>query len=245
MDTGSNNIKIGIVEDDLLMSQLISNTLINLGYNITSVASNYDDAIKMIENEKPDILLLDIYLEGDKSGIDVAETLNKKYNLPFIFLTANAGKETLEQAKKVNPPAFLVKPFNNNDLYASIEICLNNFLKPPVSRADNSEYFNKDFVFIKDGYYFYKIKFNDIYFIESDHVYINIFTNAKKMTVRSSLGHFLDNINKEAFVKVHRSYAVNLNHIDSISTDHLMIKGHKVPTSKKYREEVLARFQVI
>jgi two-component system response regulator LytT len=238
-------IKIGVVEDERMMAEFIVTTLENLDYNPTKPASTFEAAIKMIEEEKPDIILLDIFLDSEKDGIDVAEVINKEYKLPFIFLTANATKETLERAKKVSPPAFLVKPFTNNDLYCAIEICLNNFVKPPASSPENSNFLMNDSIFIKDGYYFYKIKYNDIYYIESDHVYINIYTALKKLTIRASLGNFMENLNKDIFSRVHRSFIVNLNHIESITTDYVVVKGIKVPTSKKYKEEILMKFQII
>lgn len=245
MDGSNNKIKIGVVEDERLMSEFIIDTLTNLGYAPTKAARSYQEAISMIESENPDIVLLDIYLDGEKDGVDVADTINKEFNLPFIFLTANASKETLERAKKVNPPSFLVKPFTNNDLYCAIEICLNNFSKAPAGRSEQNNFLMTDSIFIKDGYYFYKIKFSDIYYIESDHVYINIYTVTKKLTVRASLGNFMENLDKDIFCRVHRSYIVNLSHIESITTDYVMVKGNKIPTSKKYKDEILNRFQII
>ena len=238
-------IKIGVVEDERMMSEFIINTLKNLDYSPTKAAASYEQAIKMIEDEKPDIVLLDIFLDSEKDGIDVAETINKEFKLPFIFLTANATKETLERAKKVSPPAFLVKPFTNNDLYCAIEICLNNFIKPPASSPESNNFLMNDSIFIKDGYYFYKIKYNDIFYIESDHVYINIYTASKKLTIRASLGNFMENLNQDIFSRVHRSYIVNLNHIESITTDYVVVKGQKIPTSKKYKDEILLKFQII
>jgi DNA-binding response OmpR family regulator len=72
------------------------------------------------------MLLLDINLNDTKDGIDLAEKINELFQLPFIFLTANSDSATIERAKKVKPNAYLVKPFNKDELYAAIEIVFNN-----------------------------------------------------------------------------------------------------------------------
>lgn len=82
--------------------------------------------MEIIPRQKPDILLLDIQLSGNKDGIDVAEKVNKDFNIPFIFLTANSDVATVERAKNVSPHAYLVKPFRKNELFTSIELCLHN-----------------------------------------------------------------------------------------------------------------------
>ena len=237
-------IKIGIVEDEDVLAESMCLILNKLGYETSKPAESYSDALKMIETEKPDLVLLDIRLFGDKDGIEVAETINKDFKIPFIFLTANADKFTIERAKKVFPPAYLIKPFKKEDLYSAIEICLYNFSKETVPMDEVHSYRNDNSIFIKDGYYFHKVNVNDIYYMESDHVYINIFTSFKKITVRASLNNYIENFSKDVFFRVHRSYAVNLNHIDSINSDHLLIQGVKIPITKAHRDELMMKLNV-
>src|SRR4051812_29579950 len=114
--------KICIVEDEILIAMDIASTLRELGYDVTEIASNYTTAIEIIEAEKPDLILLDIQLDGHKDGIDLAWKVKKEYDIPFIFLTANSDAATLEKAKPVNAQGYLVKPFRGTDLHTSIEI---------------------------------------------------------------------------------------------------------------------------
>ncbi len=79
-------IKIGIVEDEAIIADNLSNTLTQLGYDVAEPATSYAEAITMIETEKPDLLLLDIQLKGKKDGIDLAMKIKEDYHLPFIFL---------------------------------------------------------------------------------------------------------------------------------------------------------------
>src|SRR5215217_4281149 len=124
-------LKIGVVEDELVIARTILNTLDELGYAHCGPAINYTEAIEMIETEKPDLLLLDIQLSGRKDGFDVAGKLNESHKLPFIFLTANSDIETIDRAKSVKPHAYIVKPFTKEELYAAIEIAFNNFTNTP------------------------------------------------------------------------------------------------------------------
>ena len=113
-------LKIGVVEDELIIARTIMSTLDDLGYAHCGPAMNYTEAMEMLEQQKPDLLLLDIQLSGKKDGVDVAKQLNEQYHLPFIFLTANSDGETIERAKKVRPPAYIVKPFTSDQLIKAV-----------------------------------------------------------------------------------------------------------------------------
>lgn len=92
-------IKVGIVEDEMIIALGISDALKDLGYEVATIANNYTQALEIIEAEQPDILLLDIQLSGHKDGIDLALKVKKDFQIPFIFLTANADVATVERAK--------------------------------------------------------------------------------------------------------------------------------------------------
>src|ERR1700761_2961087 len=98
-------VKVGIVEDEMIIALGIINIVQELGYDTTGPANNYTQAMEMIAADKPDILLLDIQLSGHKDGIDVAAAVRKGYEIPIIFLTANADTATVERAKAVAPDA--------------------------------------------------------------------------------------------------------------------------------------------
>ena len=238
-------IKIGIVEDDEIISKNISIILNTLGYETTLPATDYHEALKMIESWKPDLVMLDIQIDGPKDGIDVAEFINKDHKIPFIFLTSNSDKYTVERAKKVFPPAYLIKPFGKEDLFSAIEICLYNFSKETAPMDTTNSYSHKDSIFLKDGHYFHKVNTNDIYYMESDHVYVNVYTSTKKITVRASLNNYIANFSSNIFFRPHRSYAINMNHIENINSDHILIKGIKIPVTKQNREDLLMKLKII
>src|SRR6195952_5663395 len=163
-------LKIGIVEEELVIARTILSTLDELAYAHCGRAINYTEAMEMLDNNKPDLLLLDIQLSGKKDGIDLAQKINELYQIPFIFLTANSDAETIDRAKKVRPHAYIVKPFTKEELFAAIEIAFSNFTgnRSSTKARESATYQAKDFMFVKDGYVFRKIYFNEILYLESD-----------------------------------------------------------------------------
>ncbi len=241
------NLKIGIVEDDLLIAESIVITLQQIGYTPTVPVRSFADAIRMIETDSPDLLLLDIVLEGSKDGIALAAVVNKDYDIPFIFLTANSDRATIERAKEVKPHAYLVKPFNENDLYSSIEIAMSNFHASKRTDQDTEQdiAYLKDVIFIKEGHLFHKVEIKDILYIESDNVYLNLYTARKNYLVRSKLEDFISGIGKSDFVRVHRSFAINLKHLETIHELNVRVGGKEVPMQKVYRQELINLIKTI
>ncbi|KAA0993476.1 LytR/AlgR family response regulator transcription factor [Dyadobacter aurulentus] len=235
-------LKIGVVEDELVIARTILNTLEELGYAHCGPAINYTEAIDLIETEKPDLLLLDIQLAGRKDGFDVAGKLNESYKLPFIFLTANSDIETIDRAKSVKPHAYIVKPFTKEELYAAIEIAFNNFTNTSaeVKPARSSAGQHRNFMFVKDGYVFRKIFFEELLYLESEANYVLLhLSSQKKIVVRSTINDFIELLDPAVFVRVHRRFSVNINLIEDIFPTEISVQGIKVPIGKSHREELL------
>jgi DNA-binding NtrC family response regulator len=113
--------KIVIVEDELIVARDLTKTLERNGYKIAGVATTVDKALILIEETKPCLVLVDIFLKGNLTGIDLAIQLNKK-GIPFIYVSANSNQAVLETAKTTNPYGFIVKPFREKDLLVTIAI---------------------------------------------------------------------------------------------------------------------------
>jgi DNA-binding NtrC family response regulator len=122
------NLKVLIVEDQFLESENLSIILKNAGHSVHGIAKSVDQAIGLLKKSSPDIVLVDIVLKGDLSGIDLAHILNKK-NIPFIFLSANSNVMTLEEAVETKPYGFLVKPFREKELLLALNIAIYRYQK--------------------------------------------------------------------------------------------------------------------
>src|SRR4028118_1510213 len=154
-------LKIGIVEDDLIIAEAISEMLTESGYRVTEPATRYSEAIAMIEEEEPDLLLLDVNIMGKMDGVEVARTVKTSFGLPFIFLTANTDFDTIERAKEVKPAAFLAKPITKAQLYAAIEIALASFTvaAPATPTVQASA---RPPLFVRDGHSYRKVAEEEI-----------------------------------------------------------------------------------
>lgn len=120
-------IKILIVEDEPVIAKNISMYLNNNDFIVSGIAYDDEEAIKQLQQNTPDAVILDINLDSETDGIDIAAHINQHYHLPFLFLTSYSDKETLQRAKSVEPYGYIVKPFNERTLLASIEIAISNF----------------------------------------------------------------------------------------------------------------------
>jgi DNA-binding NarL/FixJ family response regulator len=118
--------KILIVEDEPVIAENVSLYLDNNDFEVSAIAYDSDDALLQLKTNTPDAVILDINLESDKDGIDIAQHINQQYQLPFLFLTSYSDKNTLERAKQVKPSGYIVKPFNERTLLASLEIAISN-----------------------------------------------------------------------------------------------------------------------
>ncbi|MES2112588.1 MAG: sigma-54 dependent transcriptional regulator [Bacteroidota bacterium] len=115
--------KLLIVEDQFIEANNLKIILKKAGYAVCTIARSVPEAIQIVDREKPDMVLLDIFLDGPETGIDLAHTLNKR-NIAFVFLSANSNKQTLNAAKATNPYGFLVKPFRERDVLVMLDVAL-------------------------------------------------------------------------------------------------------------------------
>lgn len=118
------DIKILIVEDEVIVAKNIENRLQAAGYTVTDTAITAEEAIEKAESQKPDLVLMDIKLKGEMDGIEAANVIRKSYHLPIIFLTSYADENTFQRAKVTEPFGFLIKPFEIKDLHRNVEIAL-------------------------------------------------------------------------------------------------------------------------
>lgn len=119
-------IKVLIVEDEPLIAKNIGMYLNNNDFEVSAIAYDSDEALHQLKKQTPDLAILDINLESEKDGIEIAGYINQHCFIPFLYLTSYSDKDTIERAKKTNPAGFIVKPFNEKTLYATIEIALAN-----------------------------------------------------------------------------------------------------------------------
>jgi CheY-like chemotaxis protein len=116
--------KILVVEDESIVAAHIAESLKHSGYKVTDKVSYGEQAVESVMQNRPDLVLMDIVLNGQMDGIETGEVIYSNFDIPIIFLTAHADKKTLTRAKKVQPFGYLVKPFKEKDLHSGIQMAL-------------------------------------------------------------------------------------------------------------------------
>src|SRR3989338_8825779 len=121
------NEKILIVEDEGIVAKDLRNTVERMGYLVLAVASSGEEALRQAEALEPYLVLKDIVLPGDLDGIEAANQIRFRFNIPIVYLTAYADDKTLDRAKVTEPIGYLVKPYGERELHAAIEMALYQF----------------------------------------------------------------------------------------------------------------------
>ncbi len=255
-------INILIVEDESIVALDLATGLERDGYHVAGIADNAEEAKELFNSNNIDILLMDINIIGDKDGIDTATELLQIRTVPVIFLTAFTDPVTVSRVKHIQAAAFLTKPYSVTNVRIAIELAINNFAtarnrestgkvipieknagKPVPDTADKETILQmNDYIFVKNNYVFVKIKLPDLLYIEADNNYINVFTIDKKFVLRLSLSQLLEKINYKPLVRIHRSYAVNINAIQSFNDQEVQINKVELPIGRNYKEEFLRNF---
>lgn len=241
-------IRILIVEDDMITAADIALQLTKLGYEVIGIAGRAKEALTYMEDQPPDLIIVDILLKGSMDGIELSAAIRQRYELPIIFLTANADEPTFERAKQVKPLAFISKPFKKLDLRHAVALAADQIQKREEEQGNKEEakepsFILEDRIFIKEKDRLIKIMLEEILYIEAQRSYSRIYTIDKEFFLSIPLGNLLEKIEADFLIRIHRSYIVNLSKIEAIEENQVFI-GHKaIPLSQSYREDFLNRIK--
>ncbi len=223
-----------IVEDEFLIAETISEILINAGFLKVRIVSSLEEAITEIEIRKPDLVLTDINLSQEKSGIDLGELLFQKYHIPFIYITSHSSLEILSKAKHTRPNAYIIKPFKNEDLIVAIELALFNSTNEINSVIKFTE------LILKVGRAIVRLNSNDIKWMETDGNYTTInLVNAKRKVVRISITELQQQLPAQQFLRIHKSYVVNLKHVSEVRANSIFIQDQELPVGRAFQASLL------
>ncbi len=243
-----------VVEDESIVAKDIQNSLKKLGYTVPSIENSGEDAIDAAGQHRPDLILMDIMLKGEISGIEAAEQIKNRYQIPVIFLTAYADESTLSKAKVTEPYGYIIKPFKEIDLHTSIEMALYKHGKEQEVKKERDLYSSivldksaEDCIFVKSNSRLVKVKTKQIYFVEALKDYVIIHTKDSKYTVHSTMKDMLNKLASSEFLRVHRSYIVRVDKIMAIEQNNLVIEDDKkiIPVGGSYRDELHSRLKFV
>jgi len=212
------NRRILIVEDEVLIAFSIKKMLDKDFFS--EIAHDYEEARILLSHKIFDLVLIDISLSGDKTGLDLANFINTNISIPFIFTTALTDPGTLEKITNLRPSAYLSKPVESVNLITAIKLALAN----------------EDTIFkIEIGKQIYYFQAKDFLFAEADHVYVEIhLKSGKNQILRTTMTYLEEVFPSKHFKRINRSVGVNPYHISKIVNDKLFIEDRVFKISKKF-----------
>lgn len=242
-------LKVLIVEDEPVIGHEISLCLKEMNYEVCpEIAMQGHEALSFASTCRPDLVLLDICIDGPMDGIEVGQRLRQELQIPFIYLTAYADKLTLDRAKVTLPAAYLVKPFTREELQAAIEVveyklAQGSELEPNQPNQEDTTL--KDEFFVKDKDNYVRINVSDILWVKGLDNYIVLHLREGKQIIHSSLKKMEERLANRGFMRIHKSYIVNLAEVSSICRHDVQLGNMEIPIGKTYRTTLMERINWI
>lgn len=245
------SIRILIVEDEPIIAADLADRLGEMGYEVLGPVGSGEEALIMVEQDTPDLVIMDVQLEGVLNGIETTRHIRQTSNLPVIILTSNSDEKTFAQAKAVRPQAFLSKPFRGKDLRHAIELALAQSVDPSsapphVPVPDTQAFWLQDRLFIRMQDRMIRLFVQDILWVEADDYYCKVTTVEREILVGQTLKKLMETlVTLPEFMRVHRSYVVNLKHIEEIGDTFVVVFNQRIPMNKIAKDDLLARLHKI
>ena len=222
-----------IVEDDFSFALEIEMKLKKLGFEIVGNVHTMEDTLRIIQDEKVDVILLDLNLHDSFTGMELGKKI-KQWNIPVIIMTAYKDVDIFEEAMEIEPVGFLVKPFDLLSLRGALE----NARKQTRKESES--------VFLKYKGKLTKVYLDDIFYLEAEGNYTVVMTEHKKFVLRISLTRLMERIKAKNLQQVHRGSVVNLDKIQEVNLKEkfLKVNGHTIPIGRKYKKDLSDRLTI-
>jgi len=251
-------IRIMVVEDESIVRKDIERSLEKLGYTVVGTADTGEKAIEKASETQPDIILMDIMLKGNMTGIEAADTIKNEMEVPVVFLTAYADESTLSKAKVVEPHGYIIKPFKEIDLHTTIEMAVHKHKQERLVKDEN-EFLRKlakfkdtaDYLFVKHKGRLLRVRKDDIVLVQALKDYVTIVTEKgnekEKFIVHATMKDIVTKLPDRNFLRAHRSYIINMDRIMEIDNYNITLKGYheSVPVGGAYKGALAERINLL
>ena len=239
--------KIFIVEDNSFHMEALEIMLADLGHEVVGKSQSAIEAFSLIKETDPEVVLMDINLNGYNDGLTLSRELKKVVDIPIIFTSALTEKQIIQEAVGIQPAAYLVKPIDMTDLRINIELALNRSQTQAKEESNRSK--DKEFFSVRLGLKLAKLDFDQIKVLQVDTKnYVSIvYENGKNYSLKSSLKQILEELPASQFIQVHRNHAINLHFLDFIIENEQVLKmkdDSSIPIGKTYRSKLYKRLNI-
>ncbi|MFD2035459.1 LytR/AlgR family response regulator transcription factor [Belliella marina] len=224
--------KILIVEDEFELAENLKDILQVLGYQVTAIISNGRDVLLDLEMGIPDLIIMDILINGNIDGIDLAYKIKDSYQIPIVFLTGYTDKVYLERISNILYEGYLLKPFTLDRLKSCLYLAFKEFEKKRKAVPKQKT------LKIRDKGFLVPVPINEITHLEADGLYTKVHTLNKPYTVRDILKDVAEQLPSENFIRIHKSYIVNKDHIVGFNAKELNVGLKVVPIRRGFYKEL-------
>lgn len=230
--------KILVVEDEVIIAADLKMILEKRGYHCDHT-DHAEKAMMLMNKNSYQLVLLDIFISGDVDGVDLAKQIRSQFEIPLIFLTSYYDNQTLERVKAIKPEAYIVKPFEERNLIANVELALYRFNQTKVATLPVEK------LFVKDQAEFVALESTNILYVEADDNYARVIADDKTYTLSHPIKKVEANLSDLPFIRVHRSYIINLAKVTSIHEGFIFLGEVKVPLGRKYKQDFMNALTVL
>lgn len=225
-------LQVMIVEDEPFIAEDLATMLADLGHAVTGRARDAAEALHLLHTVTTDLVMLDIRLGDGPDGFAVAAGLQQR-GIPFLYVTSHTDADTLARMGETRPAGFIRKPFDEEDLRAQLAVALTR--TTPTGPAD---------LFVRDKGRLVRLPVGEVLFAEADDNYVILHTAERRHVLVATLAHIQQRLGTAGFVRVHRSYLVNLHRVSALHDGHVLVGPHRVPVGRTHRDALKARLRI-
>ena len=242
--------RILVVEDEGIVRKDIQQTLEKLGHNVVGAVGDGQAAVEAAERDRPDLVLMDIMLKGEMSGIEAAMVIGEQMGLPVVFLTAYSDEATINRARIAEPYGYLLKPFKGVEVQATIEMALHKHAHDAEVRRERDQLHelatreaSTGPIFLKHQGRQVRVNLEDIYYISALKDYFSVHVKDKRYIVHGTMKNIESRLPSDKFMRIHRSFIVRLDRVEAIEAPHVIMEDGKgsIPIGDSYYGKLLER----
>ena len=239
-------LKVIIAEEVSNLEIDLQNRLTEMGFEVIALVSSPKDVLELLANKNADLVLMDTYSELSQNGFNVAKEIQEKYDIPVVFLSGEDRVDFSKEIETFGSCIFMNKPVSDNELRANIMMANR---KDELSVKAKSEVapVQSPYIFVRADYRLNKIRLTDIYYLEAKKDYVIIHTNDNVYTVHATMKDMMKVLPNSIFIRIHRSYIVNIDKVFSIKYPDLIIenKMKTIPIGGLYRKSFFDKINIV
>lgn len=236
----AHSISVIIVEDEPFIAMDIKDVAEGLGLDVQKVYHKPEDVL--LHKSHFDLAILDINLSSHLSGIDLAKTLKENFSCEHLFITSYFDETTLQKAGDTQPLAYITKPFEERDLVSNLLLARNKLQR---TQSNGEKPVPPKSIFLKSSKSLFKIEPAEVELIQAYDIYAKVITSENKWIASQSLKQLESVFEPYGFLRIHKSYMVNLEKIQMIQDDEVYIGTHRIPIGRAYKPRLIDSIRVI